>query len=136
MRRTIYDGKDLIVKRLIETVKPSISGGIFRDRRPSGSVKEDIVVNALPMTADFHQRGVFNVNVYVPFISVTISGIQQDQPNNSRLKALATIVQDSLHEYYGADYNFYVENVSDFEEQAEKANFINFRVRMNLFNNN
>lgn len=131
--RTTYDGKDLIVRRLLDTVKNQITGNIYRNRRPSGSRKEDIVVNSLPMTADFHQRGVFNVNVYVPFLSVTIDGVTQAQPDNLRLKILAAMVSNALHEYYGNDYNFYVENISEFEEQSEKADFINIRVRMNLF---
>lgn len=134
--RTIYDAKDLVVQRLIATVKPHISGAIYRDRRLSGSTKEDIVVNSLPMTSDFHQIGVLNVNVYVPFITVTSGTVTQYQPNNTRLKALASIVQQALHEYYGSDYNFYVENMTDYEEEAEKATFINFRIRINLFNNN
>lgn len=132
--RTIYDAKDILVKRLLETVKGDISGNIYRDRRPTGSRKEDIVVNSLPLTADHHQIGRLNVNVYVPFLSVNIEDTQQDQPNTPRLKELAKKLTDVLNNIYGSDNNFYIEFMQDFEEQAEKANYINFRIRINLFN--
>lgn len=131
--RTIYDAKDIIVRHLLDYAKPFITGDIYRDRRPMNSDKEDIVVNTLPLTMDTHQVGRMNVNLFVPFVQVKILGIVQDQPNNNRLRELANIVSDSLLNIHGSDFNFYIEYMEEFEEKTEKANYINFRIRVNMF---
>ena len=69
MRRTALDGKQWLLTLLLEGgAKDAINGAIYKDKRPSGSTKEDIVINSLPMTNGFMQNGVFNINIYVPMI--------------------------------------------------------------------
>ncbi len=133
--QTIYNAKDILVNHLMP-IRASISGDIYRDRRPAGSILEDIVVNTLPLTAyGYHQKGVLNVNVYVPFKTVNINGLIQHMPDNVRMKELAEIVLRQLNDQFGKNYNFYVEHIQDFEEQSEKASYINYRIKINLFNN-
>ena len=130
MKRTVLDGKQWILEFLLAAgVQSSISGKIYKDKRPSGSTKEDIVINSLTMTNDYMQNGVFNVNIYVPMISVTINGVTQLQKNNARLKQLADLVYPVLDDAWTNNYNVDIDNHQDFEEANE--NFYNFRVSLN-----
>lgn len=130
MKRTVLDGKQWILDLLLAAgVQNSISGKIYKDKRPSGSTKEDIVINSLTITNDYMQNGVFNVNIYVPMISVTINGVTQLQKNNTRLKQLADLVYPVLDDAWTNNYNVDIVNHQDFEEANE--NFYNFRVSLN-----
>lgn len=134
MKKTVFDGKQWILELLNQSnVKTIISGKIYKDKRPVGSAKEDIVINALPMTSEFLQNGVFNVNCYVPYISIKIDGVDQNMPNNVRLEAIAKAVYPVLEEVYKDDFNLEVDNHTTFEEEAEKASYINFRVSLNAY---
>lgn len=132
MRRTALDGKQWLLTLLLEGgAKDAINGAIYKDKRPSGSTKEDIVINSLPMTNDFMQNGVFNINIYVPMISVTLNGITQLQKNNTRLKQIVDVVYAILdNDVWKPEYNLDVVNSQDVEEGNE--NFYNFRVSMNI----
>ena len=133
--KTVYDGKQWILETLLQGgVKSIVNGGIYKDKRPSGSQKEDIVINDIAMTNDFLQDGVFNVNCYVPYMSVTIGGITQYQPNHNRLKLIADAVYPLLHEQYKDTHNLTVVNHKTYEEEAEKANYINFRINLKAYN--
>lgn len=135
--KTVLDGKQWILESLLNGgAKSVVNGGIYKDRRPSGSVKEDIVINDIVMDNRFFQDGAFNVNCYVPFISVTNSGTTQYQPNHTRLKEIAERIYPLLHDVWGNGYNFTVVNHKTFEEEAEKANYINFRLNLKAFKNN
>lgn len=130
MKRTVLDGKQWILELLLAAgVQNSITGKIYKDKRPTGSTKEDIVINSLTMTNDYMQNGVFNVNIYVPMISVTIGGVTQLQKNNARLKQLADLVYPVLNDAWGNGYNLDIVNHQDFEDGNE--NFYNFRVSLN-----
>lgn len=129
-KSTVLDGKQWILELLLSAgVQNSISGKIYKDKRPSGSTKEDIVINSLTMTNDYMQNGVFNVNIYVPMISVTSNGITQYQKNNARLKLLADLVYPVLDDAWKDECNLFIVNHQDFEEGNE--NFYNFRVSLN-----
>ncbi len=129
-KSTVLDGKQWILSLLLSAnIQNSISGKIYKDKRPTGSDKEDIVINSLTMTNDYLQNGVFNVNIYVPMISITSNGITQYQKNNARMKVLADLVYPVLNDAWGNDYNLDVVNSQDFEEGNE--NFYNFRVSLN-----
>lgn len=130
MRRTVLDGKQWILDLLLAAgIHNAISGRIYKDKRPSGSTKEDIVINSLTMTNDYMQNGVFNVNIYVPMTSQKIDGITQFQKNNARLKQLADLVYPVLDDAWTNEQNLFVVNHQDFEDGND--NFYNFRVSLN-----
>ena len=134
MKKTVFDGKQWILELLNQSnVKTIISGKIYKDKRPIGSTKEDIVINSLPMTSNFLQNGIFNINCYVPYISVKIDGVDQNMPNNARLEAIAKAVYPVFDDIYKDDYNVDVEDHQSFSEEAEKASYINFRVSLNAY---
>jgi len=134
MKKTVFDGNQWILELLNQSnVKTIITGKIYKGKRPIGSIKEDIVINSLPMTNDYLQNGVFNVNCYVPYLSVNINGTTQNMPDNVRLEAIAKAVYPVFDEVYKDDYNISVENHTTFEEEAEKASYINFRLSLNAY---
>lgn len=133
--KTVIDGTNRIYTQLKNGgIKAIINGEIYKDQRPSGSLLEDIVINSLPMDNGFLQDGVFNVNCYVPFKSITIGGVKQYVRNNSRLDVISSEVYSLLSNIYGEDYNMSVEYHQIFDEPSENTSFISFRVQMNLYN--
>ena len=135
MKKTEFDGKQWILELLNESgIKNVISGKIYKNRRPSDSAKEDIVINALPMDNSFLQDGNFNVNVYVPYQQVKIDGTTQYMPNESRMKQLTDIAYPVFDNVFRDQFNLTIIRTEVFEEDTEKANYINFRINLKAYN--
>ena len=133
--KTIYQAKQWILSLLLNNgAKTIINGGIYKDKRPSGSIKEDIVINGVTMNATFLQDAVLNVNIYVPFKTVKIENTNQLQPDHERIEELAILLYPLLHEQYTNDFNLTIVSNRSFEELAEKANYINFTINLKAFN--
>lgn len=133
--KTVFDGKQWILETLLKGgIKSVINGSVYKDRRISGSKLEDAVINDVNMDDRYLQDGVFNVNIYVPFLSVKIGETTQYQPDHARLKAIAAAVYPMLHNIWGDGFNLTVVGHKSFEEPAEKANYINFRINLKAFN--
>ena len=110
MKKTVFDAKQWIYELLnVSSVKTSISGKIYKNKRPTESTKEDIVVNSILMDNDFLQDGTFNVNCYVPYVSVSIDGISQFMPNESRLSQISQLVYPLLDNIYRDKFNLTIE---------------------------
>lgn len=133
MKKTVLDGKQWLLELLLNGgVKNAISGAIYKDKRVSGSTKEDVVINSLTMTNDFLQNGVFNINIHVPMISINSNGITQFQKNYARMKVIVDLVYSILNNNDWQDqYNIEVVNHQDIEDGNES--FYNFRVSLNAF---
>ena len=130
MKKTVLDGKQWILEILLDA-NLKISGKIYKDKRPTESQKEDIVINSLTMTNEFLQKGVFNVNCYVPMLSIkNTNGIIQKQKNAKRLKEITNAVYSALDEVWNDDYLLEVTNHQEFEE--DNFNYINFRVDLKV----
>ncbi len=133
--KTVFEGKEWIYSQLVTGgIKSVINGEVYKDRRPSGSLKEDIVINSLPMNNAFLQDGVFNVNCFVPYLEVKIQGTPQKQPNNARMKVISAEVYRLLDNIWKEQYNMTVVYHQMFDEGSEDVNYINFRVQMYLYN--
>lgn len=103
---TALTAQQEIFLRLIESgVKNNsvLTGGIFKNRRPKDSTKEDIVIRALAMNADQVQEGLINVNIHVPNLKLTNDSTQ---PNEDRLIMITDKVVAALKDYRGYDYWF------------------------------
>jgi hypothetical protein len=136
MKKTVGQGKQWIMDLLNQgNIRSVISGFVYKDRRPAGSVKEDIVINSLPMTNDFLQDGVFNVNCYIPMLSVKENGITQNVPNAPREEAVTQAVYPLLENIFRPQFNLTVVNHSTFEVVEEKATYVNFRINLKAYNN-
>lgn len=135
MKKTVLEGKQWILELLLQsTIKSLITGNIYKDKRPSGSTKEDIVINSISMDGSFLQDGVFNVNCYVPMQSVSMNGITQDMPNNNRMLEISKAVYPIFENIFRPQFNLTVVNHNTFEEEDEKANYINFRINLKAYN--
>lgn len=134
MKRTTLDGKQWILDILLENgIDKFIGGKIYKDERPTDSIAEDIVINSLTMTNGYMQNGVFNVNCYVPRLSITHNGITQKKKNYARLSEIADKVYQALNDIWKEDFNLNVVNHQDFEEGD--LNYYNFRVEINAYPN-
>lgn len=107
----------------------SVSGAVYKQQRPLGSKLEDVVINALPVTADQVQSGFVNVNIYVPDFSVNIGGQVQFQPNLSRLRKLAAEATTLLKEGYADTYGFWIVNQTTIQEPDINQHYINIRIQ-------
>lgn len=135
MKKTVLDGKQWIFELLTQSnIRSVISGNIYKDKRPSGSTKEDIVINSISMDNSFLQDGVFNVNCYVPMVSVNINNVTQSMPNNNRMMEISRAVYPIFENIFKPQFNLTVVNHNAFEEENEKANYINFRINLKAYN--
>ena len=113
-----------------------VSGGLYKLQRPIQSVKEDIVINALPLNREQLQEGLLNVNVYVPNLSLQLNGLTDNsQPNTARLTELTKIGSDVLNEIDGpgAEYSFILQQEVVFED-TNNQHYINFRLEFYSIN--
>ncbi len=133
--KTVLEAKQWIFELLTQSnIRSVISGNIYKDKRPSGSKKEDIVINDISMDNSFLQDGVFNVNCYVPMLSVSLNGITQYMPDTNRQLVVAQAVSPVLQNIFRPQFNLTVESHKTFEEEEEKANYINFRINLKAYN--
>ncbi|WP_407483358.1 hypothetical protein [Elizabethkingia anophelis] len=134
MKRTVFDCKQWIVDALRTAgVHNAISGKISKDKRQTGSTKEDIVVNSITLNNEYLQNGVFNVNIYVPALSFKVDGIVQTQKNDTRLKVIADLVTIALDDIWKEEYNMTIENQQEVEQGEES--YFNIRVMLNAYPN-
>lgn len=118
---------------IASTLKNLISGKVYRGKRPKNSVLEDIVINSLGITGGWLQKGVCNVNLYVPDILVTRGGSNEYLPNVDRLDALATLGITTLKEFHSQQYSFRFTNEFRIEEPDAKQSYVNLRIGYQLF---
>ena len=122
--RTQFDAINLIYSAInVTPLKTAINGAIYKFKRPT-SAKEDIVINSLVLGNSNFQEGVFNVNIYVP--NITVNGASL--PNTARLGQLETLGNSLFEHITSQDYSIYKESASLFEEVAINQNYINFRL--------
>jgi hypothetical protein len=122
--RTQFDAINILYSAInTSPLKTAINGAIYKLKRPT-STKEDIVINSIVLGNSNFQEGVFNVNIYVP--NITVSGASL--PNTARLNELETL-GNSLFEYITSqDYSIYKESASLYEEVSINQHYINFRI--------
>ena len=122
--RTQFDAINLIYSAInASPLKTAINGAIYKFKRPT-STKEDIVINSLVLGDSNFQEGVFNVNIYVP--NITVNGTSL--PNTARLGQLETLGNSLFEHITSQDYSIYKESTSLFEEVSINQNYINFRI--------
>lgn len=135
MKKTVFDAKQWIYELLnVSSVKMSISGKIYKNKRPAESTKEDIVINSILMDNEFLQDGTFNVNCYVPYVSVSIDGISQFMPNENRLSQISQLVYPLLDNIYRDEFNLTIERHETIDVESEKSSYLNFRINLKAYN--
>lgn len=116
-------------------VKTSISGGVYKEKRPINSTKEDVVIGCLPTNNLQLQTTVANVNIHVPNLVLNTGGIQDNtQPDFERLRTLTTLLIAKLKDQWTADYWFDVQQQNTFSEDELNEHYSNIRVNFYSLN--
>lgn len=127
---------DSILYRILKNspVMDIISGDVYyQPDRPDDSDKEDIVINTIVLTQDYHpQIGFSNVNIYVSDNEIVVNGKQQRSINNERLKYLTGIVAQSLREANIEGLKIILRWKRTFQEPEIDQSFTNIRVSWNI----
>ena len=129
--KSVAECKDIIYNSIADSIlRSEISGGLYKDERPLGSTKEDIVVGMIDLSSGSVQAGTINVNIYVPYMDVTIGGLVQKKPNHSRLRDLSRLALDLLEEIYFEDCSAWIANQAEIKEPNLDSMFANFRMEI------
>lgn len=132
--KTTLDSVDIVYGWLSPTVfSNSLSGEVYKHKRPIGSKKEDVVIESLGILNLDLQTSIINVNVHVPDMVITENGATETQADHVRLKALAASIQPYL-EKFGSDYNFNIQQQILFEDAEAGEHYINFRIEFYSIN--
>lgn len=121
---------DLVYAALVPSaLRTAINGQVYKAVRPLNSDKEDVVINALPVTNQKIQRGLVNVNIHVPNLQLTVGNvIDKTQPNSARIKTLASLAIAILKEKWGANGDYLLEIESERVFPDESNHYSNIRV--------
>jgi hypothetical protein len=131
--KTSYDLVNIVWQKLHSTASlvsdpTKLTGGIYK-KRPTNSNKEDIEVNSLGVTNEQLQRGVINVNVFVPNKPVDVNGIQDtQQPDFVRLKELTDLAVATLKDVNVGDYSFDIQQQNMIQDQDTSEYYSNIRI--------
>lgn len=128
--KTTLDLVDIIWDRLNSSpLKASITGKLYKHRRPVNSQSEDVVINSLPVNNEQLQQAVANVNVHVPNLELQVNGaVDRSQPDHTRLKSLAALAIESLQEVWEDDYTYDVQQQLLIEDPEAGDHYVNIRL--------
>lgn len=127
---------DTILYRILRDspVKEALTGDIYyQGDRPADSDKEDIVINTVTLTQDYHpQIGESNVNVYVADNIITVGGKQQRVVNRARLKQLTELAIQAIRDSRldGLKANLKWQRI--LQEPDINQTFVNIRISWNI----
>ncbi len=116
------------------SIPETISGGIYLGNdRPDDSTKEDIVINTISLTQDYHpQIGTSNVNIYVEDMLVKIDNKHQSKSNRVRLKELSSKVITELKNARVPGLLFQIDSQVILAEPFVKQHCVNLRISWNI----
>ncbi len=133
MKQTFDTDTILFQKLKASAISSEITGGIYKRKRPLNSVKEDIVVNTITLSQDFHpQLGTSNVNIHVPDVSVSISGVSQKMPNEARMKELSEMVISLIRDSFVQGLLMNLESQTVITDPETDQHYVNIRVNWNI----
>lgn len=135
--RTTFDQANILYSVLKNApIAATLSGGIYKVKRPDNSNKEDVVIGSLPISAgDVIQRGTSIINIHVPDLEITINGVTQIQPNTMRLGELTALAEQAIEKYFGAEYNYWMSDQALLEDKEGMNNhFVSFKVQFKFDN--
>lgn len=118
-------------------LRQAITGNIYLFQRRSEHQGEDIVINTIGVNNQSVQRGILNVNVYVP--NHNLNGeqhrMEMAMPNLARLSELAALGKAALDLTWNAGelWNFEYQQDTVMPDRNNE-HFINFRVEFRAIN--
>ena len=135
--KTGYELVDLlwVLLHSNEDLKSSISGSIYKHKRPDGSVKQDIVINSLTSNNEQLQKSVLNINFHCPNLQVSPGGQPAVYvPDSVKLKSIVSKIIALVDDHWTPEYHSIVERQQHFEESELKETFSNIRVIIHSIN--
>lgn len=133
--KTSFDTDALLYGILSRSpLKAALSGGIYvGDDRPDDSTAEDVVINTLALTQEYHpQRGVSNVNVYVSDKAVRVGGAEQFVADRVRLRVLTDMAVGELRAAHVTGLALTMESQTVLKAEGVRQHFTNIRVSWNI----
>lgn len=132
--KTTLDIVDIVYGWLSPTVfSDSLSGEVYKHKRPINSKKEDVVIEALAsLNLDF-QTSIVNVNIHVPDLIISQNNAQESQADHVRLKQLATSIQPYLNKW-ADNTGFDIQQQILVEDPDAGQHYINFRLNFYSLN--
>ena len=111
----------------------AITGGVYAGQRPDNSELEDIVVNTIDLTQEYHpQIGTSNINIHVADKMQTVSGVQMKLADRARLKELSAIVLSVIRSAKFTGLKIIVSNQNTIREADINQHFVNIRINWNI----
>ena len=128
--RTSIDVIQTVARVLYLSPVRNMISGVIQPRRPINSEKEDISINSLFVTLDQLQKGIINVNVNVPNLSVKQNGlIDTEFPDYNRINTITKEVIDVIDNYVGEEIYLNIEQTIMIEEKGSSCMNIRVGVR-------
>jgi hypothetical protein len=110
------------------SLKSIISGGIYRDgMRPFNSDKEDVIVSFLTGIDGQFQRGIVNINIFVPDIDF---GGQSKVKNIARCNLIEQVCSGIISSLKKDGYRFSLDSlIQTFKAEETSQHFVNVKLR-------
>ena len=137
--KTVSELNSILFKELKKShLSKVINGGIYigDKSRPKDSIKEDIIINTISATQDYHpQIGTSNVNIYVPDKPANVFGQQQLVESTERLDELSIIAMDILRNARFKGLKIILGSQTILVEPNINQSFSNIRIDWNIQTN-
>ena len=132
MIRTDIDIKDLLCDWILTSdLASEITGGIYKDKRPLNSDKEDVIIAVIGRDADSQiQEAIANVNVYVADIRRGSEAIE----DTARLRTLCTMCAGFFEYAHFGDWICELDSQEVMEAGGIDWHIINNRLRLRFSN--
>jgi hypothetical protein len=131
--RTTADQDQILYDLLLDSdLNNELSGGLYKVERPQNSNLEDIVISSMLVTDGTLQEGVANVNIYIPKISVKISGQNQIMRDSKRISDVLLLAVQALKENVGIYYSLWTSKIQEFDEPQINQTRLNLRIESRI----
>lgn len=134
--KTTFEVDDILFTRAKSSLlADEISGDIYKVRRPAGSEKEDVVIVGLGIANDQLQKGVWNINIYVPNLVLEVGSVQDGNiPDTARMQELANIACEAFDDVQENGFYYTVQQQLLVFDPDMGQYFVNIRIE--VFNEN
>ena len=132
---TTFDINSILFRILSKSsLNGNITGGFYLGNdRPVDSNLEDIVINSISMTQDYHpQIATSNVNIYVPDKQIKIKGKEQQVSDSRRLSELSKEAINILKQAQVYGLTITTDSQMTLDEPSINQHFVNIRVKWNI----
>ncbi|MEZ2446124.1 hypothetical protein AB6805_30625 [Chitinophaga sp. RCC_12] len=127
---TTLEAVDSVYHKLAVGILPgTITGGLYKENRPTNSKSEDVVINSLSINSEQLQEGILNVNIHVPNLIISVNSIQDNsQPDFVRLKTLTALAISDLIDVWTGNIHYTVQQHALFSDNELNEHYSNIRL--------